>query len=167
MMAPGLGLCLYALGFDLHRHLRGTDAGSWPVVTGRLESSGFRDVEGRRSAFNPRRRYDPANVVTLYEPVVGYSYVVNGRRYAGGRIWLIGRAQRWETPAQVEHFVDTLQPPRVRYNPDDPADATLILHSGTVPGFWTSLVSVPIGLAFAWPGWALLRSARRKRPISK
>jgi hypothetical protein len=168
-MAPGLGLCLYALGFDSWRYVRGSDAESWPVAAGRLESSGFRDVEGRRSAFNPRRRYDPDNVVTLYEPVVEYSYVVNGARYTGDRIWLIGRVQRWETPEQVEYFVNGLQPSalRVRYNPDDLADSTLFVHSAAVPGFWTSLVSVPIGLAFAWPGWAVLRSARRNRPISK
>lgn len=167
-LVPGLGLCLFALSYDGYRYLLGTDAKTWPVAIGRVEAHGVRDVEGRRSWYNPRRRYDPANVTTDYEPVIAYSYVVGDRRYRGERIWLIGRPQRWETPEQVDHFVAGLRPQAlpVRYNPADPADAALILHSGIEPGFWTSLASVPIGLGFAWIGWTVMRPGRRKAVTS-
>jgi len=160
---PGLGIGLYALGFDAWRYFRGADAKTWPVATGRIERSGHRDVEGRLSYYNPRRRYDPANVVTRADPVVDYSYVVAGRRYRNDRIWLIGRAQRWENPAQVAAFVTGLRPDalRILYNPRDPADSTLFLYSDAGPGFWTSLVTVPIGLGFAWIGWSIMRRPRR------
>lgn len=162
---PGLGLCLYALGLDTWRHFRGADAKTWPAATGRIERSGHRDVEGRLSWYNPRRRYDPDNVVADAEPVVEYSYAVAGRRYRNTRIWLIGPLQRWENPAQVAWFVNSLRPGAlpVLYNPRDPADSALILYSGAEPGFWTSLVSVPIGLAFAWAGWRIMRRPRRQQ----
>ena len=50
---------------------------------------------------------------------------------------------------------------RILYNPDDPADSALILYSGAEPGFWTSLASVPIGLAFILAGRGIMRRPRR------
>ena len=136
-------------------------------MTGRIERSGHRDVEGRLSWYNPRRRYDPADVVTNAEPVVEYSYVVDGRPYRNDRIWLIGRAQRWETPAQVAWFVNSLGPDalRIRYNPRDPADSTLFIHADAEPGFWTSLATVPVGLGFAWIGWRIMRRPRQEEGV--
>lgn len=165
LVLPGLGLSLYALSLDTRRYLRGADAKTWPAVTGRIERSGYRDVEGRRTWYNPRRRYNPANVVANAEPLVEYSYSIDGRRYRNDRIWLIGPVQRWENPAQVAWFVNSLRPDalRVLYNPRDPGDSALILYSGAEPGFWTSLAAVPVGLGFAWIGLGLMRRPRREQ----
>ena len=161
---PSAGLCLFAFGFDGYRYLRAADAQTWPVATGRVERTGYREVEGRRSQYNPRRRYDPANVVTQYEALVEYSYEVNGRRYRNDRIWLIGRGWRFDHPNEIDFFVRGLRPTalQVRYDPGEPGDSALLLSSSANPGFWSTLVTLPIGLGLAWIGWKILTGARRR-----
>jgi hypothetical protein len=97
-------------------------ASRWPVTTGRIVTS---TVEHYRSRVGGARS---GTVTTFYEPVVEYSYRVDGREYHSTRLSFGGRVAGSEELAQAK----AAQYPAgtevvVHYDPDNPTNAVLDL----------------------------------------
>ncbi|HEV2867142.1 MAG TPA: DUF3592 domain-containing protein [Allosphingosinicella sp.] len=138
-----------------HDRQRSADAADWPQAQGTVLSSRVesRSSESSSSGGRSRRSY-------TYLPAVEYAYSVGGREYRSARVYL-GAEQSYGDSSWAEAFVAARPrggPVAVRYNPDDPADAALIVDG---PPWWMllfplmGLLFIGIGVAiprlFAWP----------------
>jgi hypothetical protein len=123
---PGMGFFALA-GVMTLALLRGARrqaaaASRWPVTTGRIVSS---TVEHYRTRVGGARS---GTLTTFYEPVVEYSYRVNGREYHSTQLSFGGRVAGSEELAQAK----AAQYPAntelvVHYDPDAPSNAVLDL----------------------------------------
>jgi hypothetical protein len=164
----GIGL-LVAVGTGAwywHDRQRSADAADWPQAQGTVLSS---RVESRYSQSSSSSGRSSRSSYT-YLPAVEYSYAVGGREYRSAKVNL-GAEESYGDPSWAEEFV-AAHPPggtvAVRYNPEDPADAALIVDG---PPWWMllfplmGLVFIGIGVAiprlFAWPEGSRLRPPGR------
>jgi hypothetical protein len=140
-----------------HDRQRSAEAADWPQVQGTVLSS---RVASQYSSGSTSGSGRSSRSSYTYLPAVEYAYVVGGREYRSARVYL-GAEQSYGDPSWAEEFV-AARPPggpvSVRYNPEDPADAALIVEG---PPWWMllfplmGLVFIGFGVAiprvFAWP----------------
>ena len=121
----GLALTLPATGYFIYAHYRASVAQSWPKAEGQVLSSALgtsyseSDNGSRRSGGSWSYRADIAD-----------AYEVGGVRYHGENVWLNGPSTTHRTE-EAQAVVDAHPaggPVSVSYNPDDPADAALVLN---------------------------------------
>jgi hypothetical protein len=95
-------------------------ASGWPVTTGRIVSS---TVEHYRTRVGGARS---GTMATFYEPVVEYSYRVNGREYHSTQLSFGGRVADSEELAQAKAAKYPANTEVVvHYDPDTPSNAVL------------------------------------------
>jgi len=121
-------------------------ASKWPVTTGRIVSS---TVEHYRTRVGGARS---GTLTTFYEPVVEYSYRVNGREYHSSQLSFGGRVAGSEQLAQAK----AAQYPAgtevsVHYDPDNPTNAVLDLKIAYATPL-LALAVVFFGLALFFSG---------------
>jgi hypothetical protein len=107
-------------------------ARSWPTTTGTVTDSHVEALQRRARWRRRRHRY------TVYQPLIGYTYLVNGRSYQSSRYKnrYITQAESggWWTYSQKKAQQILAEHPQgkqvtVTYNPDDPALAYLAVES--------------------------------------
>jgi uncharacterized membrane protein len=146
---PGMGFFALA-GIMLLALLRAARrqaaaASRWPVATGRIVTS---TVEHYRTRVGGARS---GTLTTFYEPVVEYSYRVDGREYHSTQLSFGGRVAGSEELAQAKasHY-----PPGtevvVHYDPENPSNAVLDLKIAyAVPLLVIALVFFAAALFFS------------------
>lgn len=117
----GLAILVPATGYYLYAQYRASAAQSWPKAEAQILRS---DV---RSAYS---RSDDGGGSTSYYAEILYRYEVGGVRYDNDNVWLNGPASS-HRPEEAQAVVDAWpagRPAMIPYNPDDPADAALVLN---------------------------------------
>ena len=110
LVALGIGVLVLGLGIFMLRS--GWRVRSWPTTPGRVTARG---VTEDTQPVGPAGRH--------WRPEVGYSYVVEGREYAGTRISpATVRTSREEAERRLAEIPETVE---VRYDPADPKEAYL------------------------------------------
>lgn len=110
----------------------------WKVVNGKLIRKEV-ELTSKAGSLGP-----PA---FRYESFVQYRYLVNGKEYEGNKIYPFG----WMTSSYknrkkfIEKFLDSVE---IKYNPQNPADSYLLLHSLylSIAILFSSLLTLFIGL---------------------
>jgi hypothetical protein len=150
-MAPALAV-LGALGFLTVKRTRALHERTltWPVVTGTITA-----------AYVKARKVTSANIgrnlstMKYHEPVIGYTYEVNGRRFKGTQLRIGGRQLE-----QERAIAETLVAPYavgqavpVHYDPAKPEESILDLAMPrwSTPWLYLSILSGGLGVL----GWML------------
>lgn len=121
----GMGFCLVGLAtltFFIHRLRKARRSRHWPVVRGRLEQAGLRQV-----FYNGREADGSADMASALVVDFRYRYEVDGTVYQGSRVTFsdhvskpAGSLRKLQAKFQVGQTVS------VYYNPDDPSDSVLL-----------------------------------------
>ena len=111
----GIGLILVIMAFISRKRAR--TAQGWPTTMGQVLSA---DIQEHRSYDN-----DDHQTRYSYEPVVQYTYAVEGRSYSGNRIGFGANSFDHRTAqSKVAAYIPGAGV-TVHYNPEDPAKAVL------------------------------------------
>jgi hypothetical protein len=147
---PGMGFFtlggLMVLGLLWGARRQVAEASGWPVTGGHIVSS---TVEHYRTRVGGARS---GTLTTFYEPVVEYSYRVNGREYHSTQLSFGGKAAGGEQVAQTKA---AQYPPGtdvvVHYDPKNPSNAVLDLKVAYATP-WLVIALVFFGLALFFSG---------------
>ncbi len=128
-------------------------ARTWPVVNGIVSDTSIKESKrglARRDIFGISRR------ITVYQPVIHYSYRVGDRSFEGSR-YKNGWSGEWDHPnrSKVETILQDYPPRKlvvVHYDPTDPAQAYLELESSDISLYVLRL----IGFAFLFGAFVVL-----------
>ena len=145
LLAVGLVLVAGSAFFLVKNHLRAVEARAWPIAQGRVVESQVRTLDaqeiGNTGEFMPWVRYD---------------YVVQGRAFHGGTIWLDDDRRSFgsaNVAARELAFLEAGTAVEVRYNPANPREAALTIEEHA----WPKIFLLMLGVVLAGLGWWLRR----------
>lgn len=121
----GLAITVPATGYFIYAHYRASVAQFWPKAEGQVLRSEVRSSYSRSESSSGR-----SGGSTSYYADVTYAYEVGGIRYHSDNVWLNGPSST-HRPEEAQAVVDAHPvggPAYASYNPDDPADVTLVLN---------------------------------------
>jgi Protein of unknown function (DUF3592) len=145
-MIIGLGLIVGFIALVYYEHQRANAAAHWPVVSGAVVATDLERVVSTDKDSRGNRRTSVS-----WDPKVFYRYTVTGRQFRSESLWLNSHSS-FGSEAEGEAFLKPYRigaPLKVRYNPQDPADAAVIVEP---PAYWL-LAFCLMGAAFFAAGW--------------
>lgn len=144
-VALALSVPLCVIGF--RNEYRAFRSKSWPAVEGVISESTI-STETHLAKNQATKRPAAASETTSHEPLVYYTFVVDGRTYSGRRISFVDETTAsYSAAAELAARYPGQTTVTVYYDPKDPEISTLERRGGGV-NFW--LIACGLGLAAAW-----------------
>ena len=140
----GIGALLIggSLFYFVYATMRAAAAEDWPVAEGRVVAT--RVELGSHTD-------DDGDSYVSYDPIVAFDYRVESRTLRSERLHL-GERETYDYRADADAFLAEYPvgaPLEVYYNPDNPADAAVIIEGPS----WMIFIVTGLGLAFFAAGW--------------